>query len=176
MTVVLRGKKNKNKIVIKEYKWVPGSKMRGDANKVMKELTTLFGLNAQQLKPEHVVQAARNPKSYLHNYFTWDMKAAHEKLLKIEAQKILRSLDVVIVVGNREPITVKAIPSIPDENLRDSIDSYYTPVEEAVADVQAMDRLEKKALADLRDWRSRNAMIHSLTPLFTLIDQYLATP
>lgn len=176
MAITIKGKVNPQKVVVKRYRWVDGSQMSGSADRAMQELLKIMQARGNQFKPADVVPYARNPKNYLHRYITPNIRRAAEKQWISEVQKLIRSIEVDIQIGKGKVVTVKAIPSIPDEHLRDSVDSYYTPVEDAVADKVAMGRLHSKALADLRAWRNRYSMISSLTPLFNAINKFLGTP
>lgn len=175
MPTVKRGRINKNKVVSKTYRWVQGSQMRGRADLAMAELHKL-SQQYRDVKTEYIIQAARNPKNYLHRYFTWNVKEAARICWHTEARKLVRSIECKIVYAGKKPVVIKPMPSIPNKHLRDSIDSYYVKIEDAVHNATEMARLRAKALADLRAWRDRNSMIQGLDPLFKAIDRYLNTP
>jgi hypothetical protein len=53
------------------------------------------------LLPEAVVQAARDPRSALHNHFTWNDNEAAEKHRLDEARTLIRSVKVIIQTDSR---------------------------------------------------------------------------
>lgn len=54
-----------------------------------------------RLHPERVIEAARNPKSPLHDEFEWDLhKAAHEHWIE-RARQLIREVKLVVVVNDR---------------------------------------------------------------------------
>lgn len=75
-------------------------------NAILEELHGL--ISNGRLLPEDVVDAARNPNSVLHNYFTWDdSEAAHQFRLQ-EARALIKRVKVDLI---REDNTVVRVPS-----------------------------------------------------------------
>lgn len=59
-----------------------------------------------RLTPDEVVKAAKDPKSVLHEYFTWDDSEAAEAWRTEQARRLIRSVTVVVTVEDRPVTTV----------------------------------------------------------------------
>jgi hypothetical protein len=62
------------------------------------------------LHPDAVVEAARNPASPLHDFFTWDDTEAAEKYRQDEARQLIRSIKIEVDTG--VPVEVRAFVSL----------------------------------------------------------------
>jgi hypothetical protein len=80
--------------------------IRADKTEVLDRLRELADANGGRLKPQDVVDDARDEASPLHAYFTWDVeKAAAERWLD-QARTLIRSVEVTF----RTDITVVRAP------------------------------------------------------------------
>jgi hypothetical protein len=61
------------------YRFVPGSSMTGDAQKVGEALAEIASRHGGQLTEQAILGAAKDPSSPLHGYFEWDDKKAAAK-------------------------------------------------------------------------------------------------
>ena len=90
------------------YEKVKGSRVRTDdakeIGKIFESMEEEDGVIAQD-----VVEAAKDPKSVLHKYFTWDDRAAAQKQRLMEAGYLIRSVNMRVVyaqvVVDQEGIT-----------------------------------------------------------------------
>jgi hypothetical protein len=74
---------------------------------VLRKLLLELEDEAGRLTPEHVVEAARNPESPLHQEFTWNNDAAAENWRLHQARHLVRTLLVTVVTST----TVLSIPA-----------------------------------------------------------------
>ena len=74
------------------------SGMTGEAQQL---LQAIADRNGGHISPQIVIDAARDPDSPLHPYFTWDDVEAAEKQRLHEARTLIRSVRVEVVRGNQ---------------------------------------------------------------------------
>lgn len=76
--------------------------IRGDHDAMLRELVELVERKNGMLRPQDVLEVARNPDSALHQHFTWDdTEAAHKRRLD-EARALIRAVMWVDPI-NEEP-------------------------------------------------------------------------
>ncbi len=119
--------------------------------------STLRGIMAQSpggmLRPEDVVAHARDPKSPLHRYFTWDNREAAEQWRIEEARKLIRS--VTLTIEAKEPFSVRAFVSLATDrqqgagyrDFQDVAGSEFLRRQYIADLVASADRLERQAAA-----------------------------
>jgi len=112
------------------YKFKQDSGFSGDAESVCNELERVREQNNGQLRPIHVVGAARDEENPLHPYFEWNDAVAAEEHRKSTARKLVRS--VVIVPEKNESKRTTAQPVF--INVRNNKDQYYQSIEAASVD------------------------------------------
>lgn len=92
-----------------EYQWNENFSspiVKEDINAVIAELKPLQDEN-NEITPAKVVEAAKNKKSVLHNYFVWDNKEAANRYRLSQASELLRRIEIRIVKDG-EPKTLRA--------------------------------------------------------------------
>lgn len=92
-----------------EYQWNEGfssSIIKTDINAVIAELKPLQDEHGE-ITPGKVVEAAKNKKSVLHNYFVWDNKEAANRYRLSQASELLRRIEIKIIKDG-EPRTLRA--------------------------------------------------------------------
>ena len=67
-----------------------------DAQQIGEELDLIK--SKTELTPENVVDAARSPKSFLHNYFEWDDRKGAEQYRLQQARQIVNHIIEVVVI------------------------------------------------------------------------------
>lgn len=77
------------------YKWDRGSSFKIDAQTAGEYLEALREQNGGVLKPEDVVEAAKDEHSPIHNEFEWDVNLAAQKHWKDRARNLLNHIVVV---------------------------------------------------------------------------------
>lgn len=124
----------------------------------------------KRLKPSAVLEHARNKKSPLHRYFTWDDGEAAEKWRLEEARRIIVEVKVSVQVVNSEPIVVRAYSS----SLQDRATGRgYISSLRAMSDVQQREALLETALAELDQFRRKYRHLSELAEVIKAIDRRL---
>ena len=116
-----------------------------------------------------LLNAARAKSSPLHDHFTWSDSAAGEKYRLIEAQQMLRSVDLVAFL-NREKskrITVRKFVSV-DRGKPMRVRN------EALAEPDARTRIIATAYNELRSWCRRYADVEELATMRAAIAKAIA--
>jgi len=86
-------------------------------NAILEELHGL--ISNGRLLPEDVIDAARNPNSVLHNYFTWDdSEAAHQFRLQ-EARALIKKVKVDLVRVDNAVVRVPSFIRSTEAGYRD---------------------------------------------------------
>lgn len=92
-----------------EYQWNEGwsnSIVKADIGAVIAELKPLQDEHGE-ITPAKVVEAAKNKKSVLHDYFVWDNKEAANRYRLSQASELLRRIEIKIIKDG-EPRTLRA--------------------------------------------------------------------
>lgn len=96
-----------------------------------------------ELRPEDVVETARDVGSPLHRYFTWDDSRAADLFRKSQASRLIRSITVRPVGNGIKP--VHAFYSIPEEKAR-----VYRALDEVLSEETRLTSVVRKFRGDLR--------------------------
>jgi len=134
-----------------------------DAQETGDELERIREENGGQLRPEGVVDAARDPQSLLHPCFEWDDAVAGEKYRREQASNLIRSIRVLLIRSDEngeEKLPVRAfinvIPEGSDTRVylpRALVASTPTLYNQAVNDAISYLRAAEVRLAEFRDMR-----------------------
>ena len=89
-------------------------------NKILalkKELEEIRKKNKGFLKPDDIVNYAKNKNTLLHKYFCWDNSQAAEKYRLQQAECIIRSVKIEIIPNSKkdEIITIREYVSLPND-------------------------------------------------------------
>lgn len=117
-TIAMPGAKG-GKAKITDIRKVKGSRIRlADVKSIGKELLAIKDTH-NNVHPEDLLDAAKDPQSTMHSYITWDDAIAAKKQRINEANYIIRSLEygishVRIIKGVEETVTtsVRMFPSV----------------------------------------------------------------
>ncbi len=134
------------------------------------------------LNPRAVVEAARDPDSALHPYFTWDDGVAAEQWRLFEAGVLVRRIKVFIVRPSTEARTVEVhlerpetgaistrrFVSLPSQ--RNSAGGYL-PVERVLSDVERRGELLATALRELSGLRDKYQILEELADVWTALER-----
>ena len=142
------------------YKWKPGSRIRGDAQKVGEVCERLE--RKGNLTPKALVDASRRKNAPLHDMFEWDDAIAAEAYRETQAGYIIRSIEVT-VVGNTEP--VRAFVNVSMEGGERS----YIGVQAALSVEETRDEILEAALAELRAFERKYSTLVELAEVFAAI-------
>jgi len=105
------------------------------SKEAVEELMRLSEEHGGSLQPADVVEAAKDPASPLHRYFTWDVQEAAEKCWELEARWLLRHAKIEITV-REETIPIRAFVAIED----DAGQRRYLATEAVIASDVLLDR------------------------------------
>ena len=96
-----------------------------------------------RLDPVDVVEAARDPRSVLHNRFEWNDTEAAAKWRLEQARNLIRSVKIEVEVGPKEP------PRIIRLFVHDSVNDGYLTVQDVVTQKSVRDQILEDMRADL---------------------------
>jgi len=133
------------------FRWREGFPNRGVLAAVVgKEIERiLMGVPDERVKPDMLVEAARNSRSPLHPMFDWDDNVAAEKWRKEQAGELLRAV-VVIQEIDGVKTAVRRFAYIPSEENRG-----YTTMAFAMKDPESADLIVAESLRYLEGWQRR---------------------
>lgn len=112
------------------------------------------------LKPEDVVAFARNPKTALHSWFTWDDSAAAAEYRLWQARQVIR-VCVRVVEGDKEP-PVRTYVSLYEDRGQDG----YRLLTDVLSDEEMCETLLEQALAEFKAWEAKYRQLKKLAPIF----------
>lgn len=139
------------------YKWVPGCRLKGNAQEVgefLEALRTSSGLTA-----DTVLAAARPADSLIHPYFEWDDTIAAEKHRREQAGQLIRS--ITVKVSEQEPTEqVRAWAAIGSKEAR------YVNTIEAMSQPDLRRQLLEAALKELAVFQAKYQHLYELSELF----------
>lgn len=138
--------------------------------------------HGELLNPRAVVDAARDPESALHPYFTWEDGVAAEQWRLFEAGVLVRRIKVFIVKPSTEARTVEVHLERPETDAIStrrfvSLPSHrnssggYLPVERVLSDVERRGELLATALRELRGLRDKYQILEELADVWTALER-----
>lgn len=129
-------------------------------DRIHRELERIRIKSGGLLRPEAVVEAARNPKSPLHSRFCWnDRKAAHEYRLW-QARELIR-VHVCVLRSDVKPVRTY-VSLIPDRHVGNG----YRAVVDVLADADLREQLLAQARDEMRRFRAKYAALRELADVF----------
>lgn len=117
------------------------------------------------LRPEAIVEAARDPKSPLHRCFTWNDEDAAYAWQLHEARVLIRTYKVVI---DQAPIPIKTRAYVSLKSARVA-GTGYTPIRRVLSEPELHAELLRNALEDLEGMERRYGHLRELKPIFTAL-------
>lgn len=140
-------------------KWKNGyGFFKADADKVYNEILLI----GDDVRPEQVVEKARDESTELHKCFEWDDAIAGERYRLIQAGNVIRML---VVSEEKEPTDR---PEVRVLHKTDS-NSGYKPVEIIVRKKDEYELLLERAWAELRAFKAKYSMLSELEEILSLI-------
>lgn len=112
------------------------------------------------LKTQSIVNAAREPSSILHSYFTWEDSVAAERWRNEEAGRLIRSLRITLP-GNNTPTPVYV--SIMEDRRGEG--GGYRQTSDVITSEELMQQLAATARIELRAWKDRYKMLTDIIEL-----------
>lgn len=128
------------------------------------------------LTTEAVVEAAKDPTSPLHGYFTWNVQEAAEKYWAVEARRLISSVRYVIVSQDtNEPIRVRSIVSAKIVNQNDEPVEFNGWIDRKalLRKQETRVRFIQRARQELLSWTHRYCDVDELRELRQLIREAL---
>lgn len=140
---------------------------------VKAELLHLAETQGGAVSPRSVVEVARDPANILHGFFEWDDARAGEAFRLVQAQGLIRSVKIRVVVESKEPTRVnivvqRAFPSLP--SLRGAKSGSYVPIE-TIADPS---ELVNEVLTQLQSLRKKHSALKQLSGVWRAVDEATA--
>ena len=159
----------------KIYTWVPGTRFGRelDVTSIGQELDHLIEIHGQKLQAEKVVEAAESPMNPLHRVFEWDDSEAARQYRVVQAQHLLRSVQVTITTPEKKEVTMRL--TVTRERPAQPGKHFYSTTEYALADPELRAEVLKQALREMSAFRRKYAELAELIPIFTIIDRMTRT-
>lgn len=120
------------------------------------------------LRPERIVDVARDPKHPLHNCFEWDDSKAGEAYRLVQAQALIRYVKISITTPEEKIVVVRMFESLPSDR-KDG--TGYRSIQSIMSDKDKYQELLKSALAELESFRVRYRHLVELAPLIQEIQR-----
>jgi len=125
-----------------------------------KELEIIRNRSGGVLKPESVVEFARNPKTALNSWFNWDDTEAAKEYRLWQARQVIR---VCVTVQESEEISpLRTYVSLCEDRGKDG----YRLLTDVLSDEEMCEKLLQQALAEFKLWESKYRKLAELAPIF----------
>lgn len=134
-------------------------------NLIKQELEALAEANNGLLKPETVVDFARNPETALHSRFEWDDTEAAKRYRIWQARQIIKV--TVDVLPNENETVYQVFVSLKDDRRNGG---GYRPLVEVMSDDQMRRQLLAQAHNDFKLWQKKYQQLKELAPVFAQMD------
>lgn len=134
---------------------------------IRQEMEAIRIANNGFIRPQEVVEYARNPESALHAQFTWDDTEAAEKYRLAEARALIR---VSVVVESSTNEKVRAYVSLSGDR---NADGGYRAITEIINDEVLVEKMLTDALKELASFKRKYERLKGVSKLggvFTAIE------
>lgn len=131
--------------------------------KVINELKSIAKKHKGVLRPEVVVEYARNKNNPLHNYFEWDDSVAGERYRLWQARQLIVSVEYE-PSANKKPVNV--FVSLTSDRQKGG----YRLMEEVLDDKQYRSILLKDALNEMQLFQEKYKILSELVNVFTAMN------
>jgi hypothetical protein len=132
-------------------------------NKYGRELEKLAKLHGN-LTPKQVLEAAKDTKSSLHNYFEWDDAICGEKWRLEQASYLLRS--IVIIDSEHSDGEVRAYFNVKET---ESGERSYVSLDRVMTEPELRKQIVEYALNEIDIWKDRYHKYSELRPIFKAV-------
>lgn len=119
------------------------------------------------LKPEAVVEYAKNPETELHKHFTWDDSEAGQRYRVWQARKLIRVTVTMVNTGEKQIEAVAFVSLTIDRNHGGG----YRSIANVLTDSELKARMLNDALKELQIFRKKYAELKELAAVFDAIDK-----
>ena len=100
------------------------------------------------ITPAVLVKEAQKQRSPIHQCFEWDDTEAAKKYRIVQAQYILRQIEIVVEREDAAPLQIRAFHNVVQNDQR-----FYTTVKAAREDEELWEQVKAKALSEIKNWR-----------------------
>lgn len=140
--------------------WRPGFGLfKADAQKVAEEIMSL----GDDVKPEQIVERAKDVGSELHKCFEWDNEKAAEKFRLSQARQIIHHLVIKDSVDKPDSAPIRLMHKTDDAE-------GYKPFSLIMKDPDEYSKLLNRAMAELRAFKAKYHSLSELDAIMALID------
>lgn len=158
-----------------EVKARPGCRISDEKIKIYgAAIEALRRYNGGVLTASFLLEAAKDPRSPLHEHFNWDdEKAANEHRLQ-QARHLLGSITVSVrFSGRTDSVPIRAFTTISAP--KHSTEKLYVPTVAVLKDGDMRKQLVARAFQELARWRERYQLIDELSGANASVEVALAT-
>lgn len=134
----------------------------------VQELEFVRSQHGGVLRPEDVVEFARNERTALHADFEWDDTEAAQQHRLWQARKVIR-LTVTVIPSPAGDQTVPMYVSLVPDRQRPG--GGYRPLAEVMTAEDMREQLLRQALGELKTVRRKYEQIRELRPIFKAIEK-----
>jgi len=131
------------------------------------ELEHVRRLGGGVLKPEAVVEYARDPETALHSRFEWDDTEAAQQFRIYQARQVIR---VAVEILPRTSTETRVYVSLLRDRTKPG--GGYRQLLDVMSDEEMRSELVRQALGEFRRVRDRYQQIKELEPIFAAIEQF----
>jgi len=153
------------------YRAKPGAQFSPKkAQEYGEELQRIAEKNGGSLKPEVVVEEARDKNSVLHDYFQWDNKKAGERWRIFQARQLINHIEYVIEYEEQEktvPLFISIVRQDADEKPRRE----YVSIDVVAKDKDLYELTLQEALKELMAWQMKYQNLKELREIFGAIEK-----
>ena len=147
------------------------------AESIRAALAAIAEANNGYLDPSHVVVAARDAESVLHDEFEWDDDSAAEQYRLAQAGALIRRVKFTVVKQDATSkqvalTTTRAYQSRPSKRRGD--EKGYESVQDIMRDPEKRDELIHQVLRELNAYRKRYRDLVALSSVWNAIDDAIA--
>ena len=140
-----------------------------------KELKVIASRKAG-LNPATLLSVAKNPRSTLHQYFTWDDTEAARKYREFQAYALIRRVKVTIETHDNKEITIRAFWPVKQVEKDGTIDygkrGNYHRIDNAYDDKEALKQIMENAKGELESFSKKYSQLENIlgfSEVFTAI-------
>jgi predicted component of viral defense system (DUF524 family) len=126
---------------------------------ILSELQAIQKSNRGLLRPEDVVEFAKNPDTALHSKFTWNIQEAAEQHWLHQARNVIR-VHVQVIENNSPP--VKVFVSLTEDRNKGN---GYRSMTDVMSDESRRERLLAQAEREMKTFVSKYSTLKELAPV-----------
>ena len=125
------------------------------------------------LNPRTLLAEAKNPRSTLHRYFTWDDTEAARRWREAQAYELIRRVHVTIEDADHQPVRIRAFWPVKQVETDGTIDASkrgsYMSIQQVLGDQKAIQQIIATAKSELNAFATKYSKLESIAefqPLF----------